>query len=557
MAKELNNASSPLSPVGAKLFGADAAGNAGWLSGFGAVVSLSPSGDDAFVHDTAAIQGAIDGLYALGGGVVTLNTGDWYAKDITLKSGVSVVGVALPRLVPIAVCPDLGMDAANPFPGGVVFRGTVGDEIVFKANTSDLPAPASDAYNAADVAVTGVKLSCLCADGVASLLTCGGANHSGLAFSVLEFLFGNDIQGTFVDLVNPQHVNGRMIKAFSANHLLRVGAYHAACQPGNSYFNDLYLYSWAEPNGTYVGKNTSWGIKLDTRSAGTSVGGGPLNFVTLGGRIQVNGFRDAELNRSRGNACIVCEGASSSLPVNSCNLLGLDLEGRWSYGVKLTNCTNCRVCVDGVADAVSMVATLKVKTSSNVLVESPILQFTVWIDIQSSVFLSGFIRYYSRDENEVGSERSQVAKGIYTVYAKYSSGTTSPVYTPIKTNGATYLQLGVSNSYGIELSESEHVLRRTFTPIAENISSQTANKTWNRWEACVCKLSTTPTTQTLPVIDSKIDGVVFTFKSIDASSHIIQGQSGQTIDGSATYALAGNNSVRLIADGVTKTWWVI
>lgn len=31
MAKELNNASSPLSPVGAKLFGADAAGNAGWI----------------------------------------------------------------------------------------------------------------------------------------------------------------------------------------------------------------------------------------------------------------------------------------------------------------------------------------------------------------------------------------------------------------------------------------------------------------------------------------------------------------------------------------------
>ena len=32
MGKELNNASSPLSPVGAKLFGADASGNPGWFA---------------------------------------------------------------------------------------------------------------------------------------------------------------------------------------------------------------------------------------------------------------------------------------------------------------------------------------------------------------------------------------------------------------------------------------------------------------------------------------------------------------------------------------------
>ncbi|HAR37480.1 MAG TPA: hypothetical protein DCS09_02250 [Porphyromonadaceae bacterium] len=542
-----------ISPVGAMVFGQDTAGVPGYMSASFFSVPVEPSGDETFVIDSAALQAAIDSLAATGGGVISLRGGIYYAKDVELKSGVSIIGNAVPSMNPNQCCPDLGLSATTPFASGAVFKGT-GIETVFFCNTDDLEAPLSAAFNPLDIAISGTMLANIAGWDILSLITAGAANHLGLGFCNLENLYGYGIDGTFIDLVNPQHVRGKNLKVIDGNHLLRVGAYHCACQPGNSYFEDLYLYSWAEPSGAYAGKNTDWGIKLDSRSAGASVGGGALNYIQFGGRIQVNGFRDVSLDRARGNACIKIEGTTAPYQVNSCSLSGLDLEGKWSYGVSAINTTNMHYSVAGTSSENDFIAVIKVKNALQNVISSHTAGMTLSVIGTSSAVFSGFLKFYAYDYVDGYSDS---ALGVYMLISRYTSGGGSaPVYTPIKTNGVVQLQLGYTEGYRLEMSGSENVLRPSLIPIARQITPITADKTWNRWEASTVLLSGAITTQTLPVIDSKIDGVEFTFKSADSNTHTIVGQSSQLIDGAANYALGAGLQVTVMAVA-TGTKWVV
>lgn len=513
---------------------------------------LTPSGSAS--KDSDDLQKLINFLAKNDGGTIILSPGNYYFSNIELRSGVTIQGKSLPIMNFNQVCPDLGFDSVLPFKGGAVINGT-GTETIFYCNTTDLSATGST-VNPLDVAVSGVTLRNLVASNVASLITCGARDHNGLAFSTLENLFGFKITGTFIDLVNPQHINGRYIKAVDCNHLLRVGAYHSACQPGNSHFSDLYNYSWSIPSGTYTGKNTDWAIKLDARlSAGGGSGGGALNYVTLNGRIQCNAFRDVSLDRTRGNSHILIDGTATT-KVNACAILGTDIEGYATYGIKANYATNLTIRTDGFSGNNISVASIKISNSLQTTIQSNNLDTTLWIDGSSSVYLSGFLRYYARDNNESSGQSSAYAKGIYTVFAECTNTAEPPTYTAIKTNGVTFLQFGTSNSYNIQLSESENVLRKTLIPFANSITAQTGARTWNRWESSTVLLSGASSTQTLPVVNSNMDGVEFTFKSTDANSHTISGQSSQQIDGAATYTLAAGASVTVMAVS-SGTKWVI
>lgn len=543
----------PISTLGAKVFGQDANGVAGYMSASFFSVPIEPSGDVTFATDSAALQSAIDTLSAAGGGVISLRGGIYYAKDVELKSGVSIIGNSLPTMNPTACCPDLGLSATTPFLSGAIFKGT-GVETVFFCNTMDLVDPVSSAFNPLDVAVSGVMIANIAGWDILSLITTGAQNHLGLGFCTLENLFGYGIDGTFVDLVNLQHVRGKNIKVIYGNHLLRIGAYHCACQPGNSYFEDLYLYSWAEPDGTYVGKNTSWGIKLDSRNAGTSVGGGALNYIDISGRVQVSGFKDTSLDRTRGNACIVVEGAGSSYVVNSCSITGIDVEGKWSYGVNALNTTNMNYGIAGCSSEAHFIAILKSRDALQTVVSSHAASMTMHLSGTQSTTFSGYLKYYAYDYTHGLSFK---ALGIYMVFYKYSSGGgTAPVYTAIKTNGVCRIQPTYQESYSLEVAGEDTVLRSILIPTARSITPITADKTWNRWEASTVLLSGAITIQTLPVIDSKMDGVEFTFKSTDSNTHTIVGQSSQQIDGAANYALAAGGQVTVMAQ-YSGTRWVV
>lgn len=516
------------------------------------MITLFPSGDTSFVTDSANFAAAIT-VASVSGGQVTVTPGDYWVKDVELHSGVAIVSNSLPAMNFSAVCPDLGLDVTTPFLGGVRFNGT-GTEVVFRANTTARVATDTLA-SPDDVAVSGIKLSGLVGVNVASLITAGAQDHSGIAFSVLENLYGYKIKGTFIDLTNPQHVNGRNFKVIDGNHVFRVAANHSACQPGNSHFSDIYQYSWSMPDGAFVGKNTDYAILLETIDTGRDFGGNLLNYVTLNGRIQCNGFRDTTLNRTRGNCAIKIRGASLSKSVNLCRITGTDIEGKLTYGIDAKYATGLRISTDGWSNYADFVAGIKIKNSLQTFIDSNSYDTTLFIDTTSSVYLNGFVRYFSRDNNEAAT--SQVGKGIYTVFAEVTNISEPPTYTAIKTNGETFLQLGTANSYSLRFSESENVLRSKLIPFASSITPQTGNRTWQRWEASKVLLSGATTTQTLPLIDSKMDGVEYTFKSTDANAHTIATQSGQLIDGAATYALAAGLAVTLMAVATGTKWVVI
>ena len=519
---------------------------------------LFPSGDTTFATDSSELQAIIDVLSAYGGGCIELLPKNYWIKDIILKSGVSIVCPSLPAMNFNQVCPDLGFNAITPFLGGAVLNGT-GVETIFTCNTS---ANTSDGtVNANDVAVSGVRLSGLVANNVASLVTAGGQDHNGLAFTILEHLYGNNISGTFLKLVNPQHINGRYLKAINCNHLLHIQANHAACQPGNSHFSDTYNYSLALPVGdTNAGKSTDWAYKLETivpTSAGK--GGGTLNYVTLNGRIQSNAFKDATLNRTRGNAHIVVQGANATYPVNSCEINGTDIEGNVTYGIYASYTQNLKIKVNGWAGNTQHVAAIKLKNNCmQTFIESNSIDTTLWIDTTSSCYLTGYIRYYATDNLEGTNRKSMYAKGLYTVIAECLSGSTEPpTYTNIDTNGTTFFQMISSNSYNMRLSETNKVFKRTLVAFQEPNNAVTADRTWNRWEASTVLLSTNNTTQTLPIIDADMDGVRFTFKSTDTSTHTIVGQSAQTIDGAANKALAALGFVTVQAESTGTKWLIV
>jgi len=519
------------------------------------IVVLVPSGDQSFYTDSQAMQETIDYLAENGGGNISLLPGTYFVKDVELKSGVSITCDTLPAMNFNQVCADLGFNPSNPFNGGAIFQGT-GIETVFKCKTVDY-VRASGGYDANDIPISGVRLSGLVGYNIKSLLTAGAQDQCSLAFSVFEHLYGYKISGTFIDLVNIQHINGRNFKSVDCNHALRIGAYHSACQPGNSHFSDIYNYSWAEPAGNaFPGKSTDWAIKLDVRDTGRAFGGGLLNYVTLNGRIQCNAFRDTVLNRTRGNCAILVEG-TPTIPVNLCQLSGTDIEGKVTYGIVAKNTTGLRIKVDGWSNFGDFVAGIKVKNSLQMIVESNSYDTSMHID-GSSVYMSGFLRYYAIDNLETNpNNRSNFAKGIYTVFAGFLSTDEPPTYTPLKTNGVTFMQLGSSRNNSIQYSESENVLRPLFVPIANQIVLQTTSRTWVHTDAARVMLSGAVTTQTLPIISSVNDGVEFTFKATDGNAHTIATQSGQLIDGAATYSLAAGLAVTIMAVASGTKWIVI
>jgi hypothetical protein len=298
--------------------------------------------------DNLEIQAAIDNLYANKGGKIFLCAGDYQIdSSIILKSGIAIEGV-IPKLSS-AWIPDLDARIVGGTclsgPGTVIFKGNE----IFNASLSNL----------------GFK-------DVGSAIAFGETDRLGMGFGELKNIFVDGPTVTGIELTNSQHVHGNNIAIFNLGgspktgtaitrglHILSDNRYNPShpgiqppgadklhFQPGNCVFNDVYVMRSV---GGDLRKNVI-GIHLQAIKPlenGVPVRGMQLNYITLI-RPQVNLFGWSGNTIGSGRYNLFLDGADKSETyVNSCTIIGADLEGINEYNCYLKYANNNKMDLGG------------------------------------------------------------------------------------------------------------------------------------------------------------------------------------------------------------------
>lgn len=272
----------------------------------------SPSATGAV--NSTAMQAAIDAAAAAGGGQVFIPAGTYtLASSLTLKRGVAIKGV-YPGVTPLnASSWDIDWDVATgtilTFPGGTVFT----------QDTSGGLGTLS--------AIDGIVIESLGFNNVASIVTCGATNKSGICGSQIRNIIASNVTGTAFDLKNAMHLSVTNIKiADCYQFIVFTGDYDSAVinhNPGNSIFQDLYCLT----STAGMAQPTIHIRTLDPNGNGT-----PCGLIRFKG-VQVNRWG----NTVHAGAHLKLEGADLTAAITTCVFEDIDLEGYAQHRIWLVN----------------------------------------------------------------------------------------------------------------------------------------------------------------------------------------------------------------------------
>lgn len=338
------------------------------------------------IADDIEIQSAINDTANYPGGILAI--GSFYLENnLVPVSGMTIRGIK-PSLSFSANCPDLGWEHL----GGTIFNGAPGITFM-KANNDSNPAN--------DDAISTVTIDSIGLQNFDTIFDIGGKNHLGLAMSELKNLF---IVNTFSDalkLTNFQHLKMAHVKMYNVTTAGLLKAWHDGCQPGNSYFEDVYAY-------IKYGTNPDYGFRLWADSTDVGNVDGSLNLCSFN-RLQINMFGGIA-GSNLGNAQLVLQGdAANNKRVLGCSFHDLDVEGTTDYAVRLSSTSKIRLNFSSVPDKTTTnSATLKMQQAPYTFVQAYDPQVSVDMDSASDPsFIFGMI-------NNPNVENSgRIPRGVY------------------------------------------------------------------------------------------------------------------------------------------------
>lgn len=273
--------------------------------------------------DTSAIQAAIQTAHMAGGGQIFLPTGTYkLTSSLVLRSGVSIRGI-YPGLNPLD---PTSWDLRGNLNSGTIF--TFPDGAVFSQDMSGGLGILSK--------LDGIIIESLGFNDVGSVMVCGATNKSGFCGSVLRDLLATNVTGVAYDLTNSMEIHVSNIKASNAYQFLRfTGDYDGSvvyCQPGNSYFADLFGYA----SGAGQGQPT---IHIRTLNPG---GNGTCMDLLRFTNVQINRYGTAKIGHH-----LRIEGATPTAYILECIFDGLDFEGWADAKIWLNNVAESKFVITG------------------------------------------------------------------------------------------------------------------------------------------------------------------------------------------------------------------
>jgi hypothetical protein len=290
------------------------------------------------VHNEAELIAAINAAKTTGRGDIYLEPRTYYlAGNATLPIDISNTALHLEGSLPIVTNPHAS--ESNPDLYFTIVGGAIIDTDGAAVFTGH------DIY--------GAEFENLAFTDTGAVFSFGSTNVMGISFSTFRDIYAVDCDGTFMELINVQHIYAENCKSRDVECGLHLVNDHLVHSGANSVFVDFYTNPRANATG---GRNHGSGIHIENANAnGPTMG--HMTFI----RPQVNDF----LGTAGTGSSFWVDGTDNN--INSLTIIGGDFEGDalYSFEAEDMSSSNINIAVAFAKYAVYLGSGNKAESQNN------------------------------------------------------------------------------------------------------------------------------------------------------------------------------------------------